>query len=88
MTEDTRIVGRPRPDLTPKQEKAILACVYRFVLERHAARAAAAENFRLRPKGVVNGTLTKEPDEDVDGSPMEDPKFGGSQVTSKEDSSS
>jgi hypothetical protein len=85
---EPRIVYSPRTDATLENELNALACVYRFVLERHAAKAAAAGSFRLRPEGGVNGPLTKEPDEDVDSSPMEEPKFGGSHVTSREDPSS
>lgn len=66
----------PRPDATSESELRALACVYRFVLERHVARSAAAGSFRLSPEGGGNGPLTKEPDEDVDSSPMEEPKFG------------
>lgn len=85
---DSRIIYIPRPDATPENELNALVCVYRFVLERHAARAAAAGGFRLRPEGGVNGPLTKEPDEDVDSSAVEEPKVGSSHVTSREDSSS
>lgn len=86
--DSLRIVYSPRPDATAESELNVLACVYRFVLERHAARAAAADGFRLIPEGGVDGPLTKEPDEDVDSSPVEEPKFGGSQLTSREDPSS
>jgi hypothetical protein len=82
-----RVTYIPRPDATSESELNVLACVYRFVLERNATRAAAAGGF-LRLEGGVNGSLTKEPNEGVDSSSMEDPKFGGSQVTSKEESSS
>ena len=68
-----RITYTPRPDATPESELDALACVYRFVLERHAARAAAAGSFRLSPEGGGNGPLTKETDEDVDSQPIEDP---------------
>jgi hypothetical protein len=70
------IVYRPREDATPENELNALACVYRFVLERAAVRAAAAESFPFSPRGGGNGTLTKELDEDADSSPMEEPKFG------------
>jgi hypothetical protein len=43
---EPRIVYSPRPDATPEHELNALACVYRFVLERHAARTAAAGCFR------------------------------------------
>jgi hypothetical protein len=69
------IVYSPRTDATPENELNALACAYRFMLERHAARAAAAESFRLSPEGGGNGPLTKEPDEDVDSSPMKEPKL-------------
>ena len=82
------IIYSPRPDATPETELNALACVYRFVLERQAARTATAGSFRLRLEGGVNGPLTKEPDEDVDSSPVEEPKFGGSHLTSREDPSS
>jgi hypothetical protein len=54
-----------KPDATPESELDALACVYHFVLKRHAARAAAAGSCRLRPEGGVNGSLTKGPDEDI-----------------------
>jgi hypothetical protein len=69
---EPRIVYRPRPDATPESELKALACVYRFVLEWHAARVAAAGSF-LKLEGGVNGPLTKETDEDVDSQPIEDP---------------
>jgi hypothetical protein len=87
MSDTPRIRYTPRPDATSESELHALACVYSFVLERHVARTAAAGGF-LRSEGGVNGSLTKEPNEDVDSSLMEDPKFGGSQVTGKEESSS
>jgi hypothetical protein len=71
-----RIVYSPRAGATPETELDVLACVYRFVLERHAARAAVAESFRFSPRGGGNGTLAQEPDEDVDCSQIEEPKFG------------
>ena len=70
------IVYRPREDATPENELNALACVYRFVLERAAVRAAAAERFPFSPRGGCNGTLTTEPDEDVDCAPREERKFG------------
>jgi hypothetical protein len=72
-TAEPRTVYSPRPDATPENELNALACVYRFVLERHAVRAAAAESFRHGPEGGGNGALTKESDEDADSSPMEEP---------------
>jgi hypothetical protein len=86
--DSSRITYTPRPDTAPESELDALACVYRFVIGRHAAKTAAAEDLRLRLEGDVNGPLMKEPDEDVVSLPMEEPKFGGFQVTSKEDSSS
>jgi hypothetical protein len=76
LVAEPKVVYSPRTDATPENELKALACVYRFVLERAAARAAAAESFRFSPRGGGNGTLTKELDEDVDSSPMEEPKFG------------
>ena len=58
MTEDTRIVYRPRSDLTPEQEKAVLASVYRFLLERDAARTTASRRGHSR-LGGADGTLRK-----------------------------
>jgi hypothetical protein len=87
MSDALRIRYIPRTDATSESELHALACVYSFVLERHAARAAAAGCF-LRLEGGVNEPLTKESAEDVDSSLTEEPKFGGSQVTSKEESSS
>jgi hypothetical protein len=76
--DSPRITYTPRADATSESELNVLACVYRFVLERHATRAAAAESFRLISEGGVDGPLTKEPDEDVDSSPVEEPEFGSS----------
>jgi len=60
-----RVAYVPPPDTTPENELNALACVYRFVLDRHAARAAAARSFRLSLEGGVDEPLTKESDEDV-----------------------
>ena len=65
-----RIIYTPRPGTTPESELNVLACVYRFVLERHAVRTAAAQGFRVRLEGGVDETVTKEPDEDVISSPV------------------
>jgi hypothetical protein len=75
MTEDARIVYFPHPDLTPEQEKAVLASVYRFLLERDATRTTAPRRGHPR-LGGVDGTWKKEPSGHVDSSPMEEPKFG------------
>jgi hypothetical protein len=74
--DSLRIVYSPRSDATAESELNVLACVYRFVLERHATRASAAGGSRLSPEGGVNGPMTKGRDEDVDSLPVEEPKFG------------
>jgi hypothetical protein len=56
---------RPRPDATPESELDALACVYRFVIGRHAAKTAAAEALRLRLEGGADGTLTNDPNKQV-----------------------
>jgi hypothetical protein len=63
-TDGAQITYVPRPDATPESELDTLACVYRFVIGRHAAKTAADEGLRLRLKGGVDGSLTKVPDED------------------------
>lgn len=88
MTNSSRLTYTPRPDATPESELDALTYVYHFVLERHAARAAAAGSCRLQWEGGDDESLTKVPDEDVDSPPMRKSKFGNSQVTSKEDCSS
>ena len=67
---EPRIVYSPRSDATPEAEISALIAAYRFVLERHAARTAAARGFRVGLKGGVDEPLTKEPDEDVISSPV------------------
>jgi hypothetical protein len=75
VTNSSRLAYIPRPDATPESEINALTCVYHFVLERHAARAAAAGSCRLQREGGVDGPLMKEPDEDVVSSPVEEPNF-------------
>lgn len=38
---ELRVTYAPHPDATPEDEAAALACVYRFLLDRHAKKAAA-----------------------------------------------
>jgi hypothetical protein len=67
---DARVTSTPHPGATPENELNALACVYRFVLERHAAKTAAAEGFRPKLEGGVDGSLTKEPNENVVSTPV------------------
>ena len=78
-----RITYIARSDATLESELDALACVYHFVLERHAASAAAAGSCRVQPEegGGVDGSFTQGPDEDVGSSPMRNPKVGSAQVT-------
>lgn len=38
MSEDPKVVYRPRPDTTPEDEISALAAAYRLILRTHAAR--------------------------------------------------
>ena len=64
-----RIVYRARPDATPEAEISALIAAYRFVLERHAARTAAAHGFRVGLEGGVDEALAEESNENVVSSP-------------------
>jgi hypothetical protein len=65
MTEDARIVYRPRPDTTPEGELNALASVYRFLLERHTGKTPTDESLRPKREGGTDGTLTNDPNKQV-----------------------
>ena len=65
MTEDARIVYRPRPDTTLEGELNALASVYRFLLEHHARKSPTDESLRPKREGGADGTLTNDPNKQV-----------------------
>ena len=53
----------PRRDVTPKAELNTLASVYRFLIERHAEKTVNKGRLK-KPRGGVDGTLGKQPQEE------------------------
>jgi hypothetical protein len=53
----------PRNDATPEGELDALIFVYRFLLQRHAEKAA--DEGRLKPEGGVHGALSEESNDEL-----------------------
>ncbi len=49
-----RVAYKPRPVIKPESETAVLAAVYRFVLERHAEKQDADRDVQLHPRKEVS----------------------------------
>lgn len=66
VSEQPRIDYCPRPDTPPEEEASALASVYRFLLDRHAEKAA---HHRTCPEheGGDDGVLRTEPETAVIG---------------------
>jgi hypothetical protein len=60
----------PRRDATLEGELNALASVYRFLLERHAEKAADNDS-RLEPEGGADEALRTEPEQKVIGKRVE-----------------
>ena len=60
VSKQPRIDYWPRPDTPPEDEAKALASVYRFLLDRHAEKAA--NEGRPEPQGGADGALRTEPD--------------------------
>lgn len=65
MSEQPRIDYRPRPDTPSEEEAKALASVYRFLLDRHAEKAAS--QGRPEPEGGADGALRTGPEKAVIG---------------------
>ena len=54
MMSETRIIYTPRADATPESEAAVLAAVYRFLLDRHPKKEAARPGDPHDAKEIEN----------------------------------
>ena len=52
-----RVIHTPRSDITPEGERATLASVYRFLLERHAKRTAVGSSSDPKQEGGADEKL-------------------------------